>query len=151
MSDSITGFNPYQPRYDQSTFRGRLKHFMDLGDPRCLAPKVFFGMSLNDSVQLLSLYHNHRLPAGVTAEQLWLAKKISQAAIHPDTGKEIPQPFRISGFAIYGTPIVVGMLLPNPSLRATVFWQALNQVREGSWCGGERRLRDGDAAQAAKL
>ena len=26
--------------------------------------------------------------------------------MHPDTGDVIPQPFRMSGFAIYGTPIV---------------------------------------------
>ena len=47
--------------------------------------------------------------------------------MHPDTGESILPPFRMSGFAVYGTPIMVGLLLPNPSLGSTVFWQALNQ------------------------
>ena len=38
------------------------------------------------------------------------------------------QPFRMSGFAIYGTPIIVGMLVPNPTLTAIIFWQGINQT-----------------------
>jgi len=36
-------------------------------------------------------------------------------------------PFRMSGFVPFGTPIVVGMLLPNQSLARTLFWQWANQ------------------------
>lgn len=58
-------------------------------------------------------------------DQVWLANKIYTSTIHPDTGEKIPQPFRMSGFALYGSPIVVGMLLPNPtgSIGQIVFWQ----------------------------
>nr|XP_032806420.1 sideroflexin-5 isoform X2 [Petromyzon marinus]XP_032806421.1 sideroflexin-5 isoform X2 [Petromyzon marinus] len=36
-------------------------------------------------------------------------------------------PFRMSGYVPFGTPIVVGLLLPNQTLATTVFWQWLNQ------------------------
>jgi tricarboxylate carrier len=122
------GFDPSRPRYDQSHFGGRFRHFLDIADPRCLAPSLFFGMSLEESVGLMDQHRRKTLPANVTAEQLWLAKKIRDSAIHPDTGETVLQPFRMSGFAIYGTPIVVGMLLPNPTMASTVFFQALNQT-----------------------
>nr|XP_021152496.1 sideroflexin-5 isoform X4 [Columba livia] len=32
-------------------------------------------------------------------------------------------PFRMSGYIPFGTPIVVGLLLPNQTLASTVFWQ----------------------------
>jgi len=37
-------------------------------------------------------------------------------------------PFRMSGFVPFGTPIVVGMLLPTTSLPTIFFWQGLNQT-----------------------
>jgi hypothetical protein len=64
-------------------------------------------------------------------DQVWLANKIYTSTIHPDTGEKIPQPFRMSGFALYGSPIVVGMLLPNPtgSIGQIVFWQWVHILR----------------------
>ena len=55
---------------------GRFRHFMDLADPRCLLPSAFFGMSIDQSVELLQKYQENRLPAGVSDSTLWLAKKI---------------------------------------------------------------------------
>lgn len=52
---------------------------------------------------------------------------MKQAIIHPDTGEKIFMPFRMSGYVPFGTPIVVGLLLPNQTLASTVFWQWLNQ------------------------
>ena len=66
--------------------------------------------------------------AGVSREQLWAAKKIKDAIVHPDTGEVIFMPFRMSGFVPFGTPVVVGMLLPNQTLATTLFWQWLNQT-----------------------
>ncbi|MEQ2161741.1 Sideroflexin-5, partial [Goodea atripinnis] len=58
---------------------------------------------------------------------LWQAQKIKQAIIHPDTGEKILMPFRMSGFVPFGTPVVVGLLLPNQTMASTIFWQWLNQ------------------------
>eukprot|EP00041_Stephanoeca_diplocostata_P041499 m.1644070 g.1644070 ORF g.1644070 m.1644070 type:complete len:335 (-) comp61098_c0_seq1:60-1064(-) len=118
------------PRYDQGTAVGRFRHFLNLTDPRCLSPEFFFGMSLDDARSTLVRFKGNPIPKEDIPERTWLASKIYTAAIHPDTGDTIPQPFRMSGFAIYGTPIVVGMLLPNPAgnLVQTMFWQSLNQT-----------------------
>ena len=89
-------------RYPQDTFAGRFRHFVDLSDPRCLAPKFFFGLSLEESKQLLDKCKDSIHPMGVSNEQLWLAQKIRVSAIHPDTNEEILPPFRMSGYAVFG-------------------------------------------------
>ncbi|XP_066574454.1 sideroflexin-5a [Amia ocellicauda] len=113
-----------KPRYDQSSFYGRLRHFVDIIDPRTL----FVSESrLKECLKLLDDFKHGTLPPGVSDAQLWEAQKIKQAIIHPDTGEKIFMPFRMSGYVPFGTPIVVGLLLPNQTLASTVFWQWLNQ------------------------
>lgn len=106
-------FIPGRPRYDQSTFQGRFRHFLDVADPRCLAPKLFFGMSLDEASAILSTHKveggcswaalsTHPLgrplkpppspvqenpSAKIANDKLWLASKIHTSAIHPDTGE----------------------------------------------------------------
>ncbi|XP_056616707.1 sideroflexin-5a isoform X2 [Triplophysa dalaica] len=111
-------------RFDQGVFYGRLRHFLDVIDPRTL----FVSESrLHDCIKLLDQFKKGTLPPGVTNAQLWDAQKVKQAIIHPDTGEKIPMPFRMSGFVPFGTPVVVGLLLPNQTLASTIFWQWLNQ------------------------
>uniref|UniRef100_A0A1I8FK40 SFXN5 protein n=1 Tax=Macrostomum lignano TaxID=282301 RepID=A0A1I8FK40_9PLAT len=82
---------------------------------------------LQRSVQLLEAFKTGAVPPGTTTRDLWEAQKVKDAILHPDTGKKIYRPFRMSGFVPYGTPIVVGLLLPHSRLWHTVFWQWLNQ------------------------
>ncbi|XP_072434122.1 sideroflexin-5-like [Chiloscyllium punctatum] len=113
-----------KPRFDQSTFYGRFRHFLDIIDPRTL----FVSESqLKAAVQLLEDYKHGTLPRGVSNQQLWEAQKVRQAILHPDTNEKILMPFRMSGYIPFGTPIVVGLLLPQQTLGTTVFWQWLNQ------------------------
>lgn len=60
-------------------------------------------------------------------EHVILKVSLFQAIIHPDTGEKILMPFRMSGYVPFGTPMVVGMLLPNQTIFSTIFWQWLNQ------------------------
>jgi len=126
MSDQgeYPAFQLGESRFDQNTFAGRLRHFLDITDPRSLFTSE---KSLQHSISLLEQYKSGNLPEGVTNKELWEAQKIKQAIIHPDTGKKIFMPFRMSGFVPFGSPIVVGLLLPNPTIVSTVFWQWLNQ------------------------
>ncbi|XP_032916709.1 sideroflexin-5 isoform X2 [Catharus ustulatus] len=120
-------YPPFQlgkPRFEQSSFYGRFRHFLDIIDPRTL---FVTESRLKEAVQLLEDYKHGTLPPGVTNKQLWGAQKIKQAIIHPDTNETIFMPFRMSGYIPFGTPIVVGLLLPNQTLASTVFWQWLNQ------------------------
>ncbi|KAI7801761.1 sideroflexin-5b [Triplophysa rosa] len=113
-----------KPRYDQSTFLGRLRHFIDIIDPSTL---FVTESRLKEYIKLLDDFKRGTLTPGITDHQLWEAQKAKQAIIHPDTGEKIFMPFRMSGYVPFGTPIVVGLLLPNQTLASTVFWQWLNQ------------------------
>ncbi|KAF7710585.1 sideroflexin-5a isoform X2 [Silurus meridionalis] len=117
-------FRPGESRFDQGSFYGRLRHFLDVIDPRTLFVSE---RHLNECVKLLEHFKDGTLPSVVTNAQLWEAQKIKQAIIHPDTGEKIPMPFRMSGYIPFGTPVVVGLLLPNQTLASTIFWQWLNQ------------------------
>ncbi|XP_058472321.1 sideroflexin-5a [Solea solea] len=111
-------------RFDQSTFLGRFRHFLDVIDPSTLFVSE---KRLQECVELLDSFSRRTLSPDVTDAQLWEAQKIKQAIIHPDTGEKIPMPFRMSGFIPFGTPVIVGLLLPNQTLASTIFWQWLNQ------------------------
>ncbi|XP_026080708.1 sideroflexin-5-like [Carassius auratus] len=78
-------------------------------------------------MKLMDQFKNGTLPLSVTNVQLWEVQKIKQAIIHLDTGEKIPMPFRMSGFMPFGTPVVVGLFLPNQTFASTIFRQGLNQ------------------------
>lgn len=122
--DAYPPFKLGSSQYDQTTFGGRLRHLLDITDPRVLFTS---SKKLQDSIDLLDAFKNNQLPEGVTNKDLWAAQKIKQSVIHPDTGKKILMPFRMSGYVPFGSPIVVGMLLPNLSFKQMIFWQWLNQ------------------------
>ncbi|XP_051931809.1 sideroflexin-5b [Hippocampus zosterae] len=111
-------------RYDQGSFLGRLRHFVDIIDPSTLFVSE---KQLNESIQLLDDFKHGTLPPGISNLQLWEAQKVKQAIIHPDTGDKIFMPFRMSGYVPFGTPIVIGLLLPNQTVVSTIIWQWLNQ------------------------
>jgi len=111
-------------KYDQSSFSGRLLHFLDVVDPRTL---LVSQKELDEAVKLLDRFQDVGKSEGVNDEDLWRAQKIKQAILHPDTGEKVLMPFRMSGFVPFGAPIVFGLMLPGQSLGQMVFWQWLNQ------------------------
>ncbi|KAM8910320.1 sideroflexin-5b [Spinachia spinachia] len=123
-SAACPAFQLGRPRYEQGSFLGRLRHFVDVIDPSTLFVSE---KRLKECVKLLDDYKRGELPPGVSDHQLWEAQKIKQAIIHPDTGEKIFMPFRMSGYVPFGTPIVIGLLLPNQTVVSTIIWQWLNQ------------------------
>uniref|UniRef100_A0A3Q2NTR5 Sideroflexin 5b n=1 Tax=Fundulus heteroclitus TaxID=8078 RepID=A0A3Q2NTR5_FUNHE len=123
-SAACPAFQLGRPRYDQTSFLGRLRHFIDIIDPSTLFVSE---KKLKECIKILDDYKHGTLPPGVSADQLWEAQKIKQAIIHPDTGEKIFMPFRMSGYVPFGTPIVIGLLLPNQTVMSTIIWQWLNQ------------------------
>jgi hypothetical protein len=57
---------------------------------------------------------------------LWEAKRISEAALHPDTGEEIPRPFRMSGYVPFNGPVAVAMVASTSTV-PLLFWSWVNQ------------------------
>lgn len=103
-------FSLTRPRYDQSTFIGRAKHFYSVTDPRTLLTTT---EEVKAAQKLLGQYEKGTTPAGTTDEQLWAARGIKESAVHPDTGEEIPKIFRFACFAPANFVIVPSMLLPS--------------------------------------
>ncbi|XP_006201627.2 LOW QUALITY PROTEIN: sideroflexin-5 [Vicugna pacos] len=123
-STDAPSFQLGKPRFQQTSFYGRLRHYLDIIDPRTL---FVTERRLREAVQLLEDYKHGNLQPGVTNEQLWSAQKIKQAILHQDTNEKIFIPFRTSGYIPFGVPIMVGLLLPHQKLASTVFWLWLNQ------------------------
>eukprot|EP01111_Echinosteliopsis_oligospora_P010455 TRINITY_DN3253_c0_g1_i1.p1 TRINITY_DN3253_c0_g1~~TRINITY_DN3253_c0_g1_i1.p1 ORF type:complete len:213 (+),score=38.10 TRINITY_DN3253_c0_g1_i1:269-907(+) len=117
-------FNPKASRYDQSEFLGRFKHFMDITD---MSTIFVSQQKLEQCIQMLKDYEAGTLNPMPSDQVLWEAKKIVDSTIHPDTGKKIPIPVRLSAFLPVNVIICAGMLMPNPSVGATIFWQWINQ------------------------
>ncbi|EHB18968.1 Sideroflexin-5 [Heterocephalus glaber] len=99
-ANTATDTPPFQlgkPRFQQTSFYGRFRHFLDIIDPRTL---FVTERRLREAVQLLEDYKHGTLHPGVTNEQ---------AILHPDTNEKIFMPFRMSGY-IFGTPIAPNAL-----------------------------------------
>lgn len=111
-------------RYDQSTFWGRVQHFVSVTDPRLMFVK---DEELKAALTTVAEYEQTgRVPQNDPA-QLWHAKKIKDAIIHPDTHEKIPLPLRGSAFVPMNVLIAAGMLMPGASIATQVFWQWVNQ------------------------
>ncbi|KAL0097651.1 Tricarboxylate/iron carrier [Phycomyces blakesleeanus] len=112
-----------KPRYPQSTYWGRVRHFINVTDPRTL---FVTKSQLEGAKHLLTDYQTNPSP-NADPEALWKAKKIIDSTLHPDTGKPIFLPFRMSCFVPTNMILVAGMLMPNPSIKSILFWQWANQ------------------------
>ncbi len=108
-------------RYDQNTYLGRVRRFMDVTDPRTLLTSA---AELKAAESTLAAYARG---AGVSMEEVWRAQKVYSAVVHPDTGNTIFPLFRMSAFGPVNVVITAGMLVPNPSTASVVFWQWVNQ------------------------
>ena len=147
----VPPFDPNGCRYDQRTYLGRLRRFRELTDPRtllvgdeelakvCASQPLSLGharpiarlrardLTFPSQAQELLDKHAKGQAAGVTDAELWDAKRIKDAIIHPVTGEKMFLPGRMSAFVPLNTPVTVGMLLAKTPAQ-TVFWQWANQT-----------------------
>ncbi|KAI8588542.1 Tricarboxylate/iron carrier [Geranomyces variabilis] len=111
-----------QPRYDQSTYWGRLRHFSEFTNPLNL---LATNAQLDAAKQLVADYRAGKSTADV--EEVWKAKGLVDSTFHPDTGEKILLPFRMASFVPTNVAIVAGMLMPNPATATILFFQWINQ------------------------
>ncbi|XP_069652971.1 sideroflexin-2 isoform X1 [Haliaeetus albicilla] len=118
------GFNIDAPRWDQSTFVGRLKHFLNITDPRTvLVPEE----ELDRAKALVEGCRAGLVPPGSSQEQLLYAKKLYDSAFHPDSGEKMNLIGRMS-FQVPGGMALTGCMLQfYRTVPAVVFWQWVNQ------------------------
>lgn len=121
---AASSFDIDAPRWDQSTFMGRLKHFFNITDPRtALLPDA----TLDQAKVLVESCRAGSVPPGTTEEQLFYAKKLYDSAFHPDTGDRMNLIGRMS-FQVPGGMAITGFMLQfYRTVPAVVFWQWVNQ------------------------
>uniref|UniRef100_A0A674HNS0 Sidoreflexin n=1 Tax=Taeniopygia guttata TaxID=59729 RepID=A0A674HNS0_TAEGU len=124
MATVSLSFNIDSPRWDQSTFVGRLKHFLNITDPRTvLVPEE----ELDQAKALVEGCRAGLVPPGSSQEQLLYAKKLYDSAFHPDSGEKMNLIGRMS-FQVPGGMAITGCMLQfYRTVPAVVFWQWVNQ------------------------
>lgn len=113
-----------QSRYDLSTYAGRVRHTMEITDPRTLLTS---GAQIEQAKRVLATYAAKDKAPLALDETFWRSKKIVDASCHPETGEHILLPFRMSCFVLTNLVVTAGMLTPNMGTRGTLFWQVTNQ------------------------
>ncbi|XP_069016363.1 sideroflexin-2 isoform X2 [Embiotoca jacksoni] len=121
---AVSSFDIDAPRWDQSTFMGRLKHFFNITDWRTAALP---DSRLDEAKALVESCRAGSIPPGTTEEQLHYAKKLYDSAFHPDTGDRMNLIGRMS-FQVPGGMAITGFMLQfYRTVPAVVFWQWVNQ------------------------
>ncbi|ELR06700.1 hypothetical protein GMDG_00317 [Pseudogymnoascus destructans 20631-21] len=109
-------------QYDLATYWGRVKHAAEISDPRML---LISKKGLEDSKELIANYKLGKIAK--MSPELWHAKKVVDATIHPDTGEAVMLPFRMSSFVLSNLVVTAGMLTPGLGTAGTLLWQITNQ------------------------
>ncbi|KAK1138481.1 Sideroflexin FSF1 [Aspergillus melleus] len=123
MSASLPGNRDLPPsQYDLSTYWGRVRHAADISDPRTL---FVSSSGLEQAKRLISSYKQSHAPA--MTPDLWRAKKVVDATLHPDTGEPVFLPFRMSCYVLSNLVVTAGMLTPGLQATGTLMWQIANQ------------------------
>lgn len=121
-ADSCLPYSTNGQRFDQNSFQNRFFRMLLACDPRLL---LYSESEVRQAQSLLKEAHEHANDRRMD-RTLWEARRIVDAALHPDTGEVIPRPFRMSGYVPYNGPICVAMIA-STSTAPLLFWSWVNQ------------------------
>ncbi|XP_047539844.1 sideroflexin-1-3 [Vanessa atalanta] len=122
----MSHINLDKPRYDQSTYMGRAKHFLLLTNPM----NAFASNSdLEEAKRIVTEFRkSRRMPPGYNEDKLWATKYLYDSAFHPDSGEKMFVLGRMAAQAPMNTIITGCMITFYKTTAATVFWQWVNQT-----------------------
>ncbi|XP_055698423.1 sideroflexin-1-3 [Phlebotomus papatasi] len=121
---SLPRVNLDEPRYDQSTYLNRAKHFIILTNPL----NVFVSSSeLDRAAKIVQDYKAEKPVEAKSISEIWRAKYIYDSAFHPETGEKMIIIGRMSAQVPMNMLITGCMMTFYRSTPAVVFWQWLNQ------------------------
>lgn len=114
-----------EPRYNQSTYSGRAKHFFVTTNPLNILAS---NKSLDQAKETVEKYRQTKvLPANLSIDELWKAKYLFDSAFHPDTKEKMFFAGRMSAQVPCNLIITAGMLTWYKTTPAVVLWQVMNQ------------------------
>eukprot|EP00834_Sanchytrium_tribonematis_P006843 NODE_546_length_6213_cov_1.440301.p5 type:complete len:101 gc:universal NODE_546_length_6213_cov_1.440301:5046-5348(+) len=96
FSSSLDPKMPYGdlllPQYDQSTYMGRLKHFLQITSPLNLLAS---DSQLEYAKMKVIEYQDGKIDQTISKEDYWKYANLYKATYHPDTNEKIFLPFRM--------------------------------------------------------
>jgi len=113
-----------KPKWDQSTYKGRAKHFFVTVNPLNI---LATSSQLEEAKTIVESYRNGTL-TGKTDDEIWKAKFLYDSAFHPDTKEKMFILGRMSAQVPCNMTITGMMMTFHKSYPAVVFWQWINQT-----------------------
>ena len=125
MTSNSDEFSLTKPKFDLSTYSGRLQHFLRMTNPlACLNSTA----DIRAAEEAINQYRDNGTMSGST-DDMWRFQNVVNQAVHPATNSIVPTPFRMSGIPVFNIPIIyLQLITPSANVFGTLAMHVVNQA-----------------------